>query len=335
MAPITPAPCVRSTKPACGWIWWRAGAWAPWRRCLRPSTARRGCGSPRACGGAPRCEACIPGGPRCAASWRAWPWLRRPARAAAGAGDGRRGVSGRGAARRGGQRHRRVAGAAVGSVRLLAFAPDGLPTRVPQVVAAVLAVVVLAVLVAALRARASAPARRNVNGGVWWAVLGAPLSATPAIDYFITGLWDLLRGGARVTQPTPCGLEPALRGAAGGQSRSAWLSRAADRRARPGRAAGPGVCVAGRRLAAPVLPAAADDRARPAFSRGGGPGRRLARPRARRRGRRAHRARRDRCAADRVCGRELLARGNASAHRSAGLAGPRPGRSRQRRRRGR
>ena len=41
-----------------------------------------------------------------------------------------------------------------------------------------------------------------MNGGLWWAVLGAPLSATPAIEYFITGLWDLLRGGARVTQPT-------------------------------------------------------------------------------------------------------------------------------------
>ena len=88
------------------------------------------------------------------------------------------------------------------SVRLLAFAHDGLPTRVPQVVAAVLAVVVLAVLVAAVRARATAPARRDVTGGVWWTVLGAPLSATPTVDYFITGLWDLLRGGARVAQPT-------------------------------------------------------------------------------------------------------------------------------------
>ena len=52
-----------------------------------------------------------------------------------------------------------------------------------------------------MRARASAPARRELSGGVWWTVLGAPLTATPAIDYFITGLWDLLRGGARVTQP--------------------------------------------------------------------------------------------------------------------------------------
>ena len=82
-----------------------------------------------------------------------------------------------------------------------AFAHDGLPTRVPQVAAAALAVVVIAVMVAALRARALVPARRDLRGGVWWTVLGAPLTATPAIDYFITGLWDLLRGGARVTQP--------------------------------------------------------------------------------------------------------------------------------------
>ncbi len=87
------------------------------------------------------------------------------------------------------------------AVRLVAFAHDGLPTRVPQVVAAVLAVVVLAVTVAALRARAVAPARRDLRGSVWWTVLGAPLTATPTIDFFITGLWDLLRGGARVTQP--------------------------------------------------------------------------------------------------------------------------------------
>ncbi len=86
--------------------------------------------------------------------------------------------------------------------RMMAFAHDGLPTRVPQVVAAVLALVVLAVAVGAVHARAAAPARRDQRGGVWWTVLGAPLTATPTIDYFVTGLWDLLRGGARVRQPT-------------------------------------------------------------------------------------------------------------------------------------
>jgi hypothetical protein len=88
------------------------------------------------------------------------------------------------------------------AVRLAAFAPDGLPRLVPQLVALVLAVLTLAVLVAALRAQRGAPARRDLRGGLWWTVLGAPLAATPTIDYFITGLWDLLRGGAGVKEPT-------------------------------------------------------------------------------------------------------------------------------------
>jgi hypothetical protein len=88
------------------------------------------------------------------------------------------------------------------SARLLAFSPAGLPTRLPQLVAAVLAVVVLALVVAAWQARRAAPARRDQRGGFWWAVLGTPLTAAPAIDYFVTGLWDLLRGGARLSVPS-------------------------------------------------------------------------------------------------------------------------------------
>jgi hypothetical protein len=87
------------------------------------------------------------------------------------------------------------------AARLAAFAPEGLPRLVPQLVAVVLAVAALAVLLAAVRARRASPARRELRGGVWWTVLGAPLAAAPAIDYFITGLWDLLRGGAGVKQP--------------------------------------------------------------------------------------------------------------------------------------
>ena len=80
-----------------------------------------------------------------------------------------------------------------------AFAPGALPTRLPQLVTAVIAVVVVGVLVAAVRARRAAPTRRDVRDGVWWSVLGAPLS--PATPLFVTGLWDLLRGGAQVRQP--------------------------------------------------------------------------------------------------------------------------------------
>lgn len=87
------------------------------------------------------------------------------------------------------------------ALRLVAFAADGLPRLVPQAIAAVLAVIVLAVLAGSLRARRQTPSRRDHRGGVWWQLLGAPLASAPAIEYFVTGLWDLLRGGASVRQP--------------------------------------------------------------------------------------------------------------------------------------
>lgn len=83
-----------------------------------------------------------------------------------------------------------------------AFAPGALPTRLPQLVAAVLAVVIVSLLVASLRARAALPARQHHRDGVWWMLLGAPLAASETVDCFVTGLWDLLRGGASVRQPS-------------------------------------------------------------------------------------------------------------------------------------
>jgi patatin-like phospholipase len=82
-----------------------------------------------------------------------------------------------------------------------AFAPDALPTRLPQLVTAVLAVVIVAVLASALRARMRFVARRDQQGGAWWTLLATPFSGDDTARYFITGLWDLLRGGANVRQP--------------------------------------------------------------------------------------------------------------------------------------
>lgn len=82
-----------------------------------------------------------------------------------------------------------------------AFASDALPTRLPQIVTAVLAVVIVAVLAAALRARRRLHVRRNQHGGSWWTLLATPFSSDDTARYFITGLWDLLRGGANVRQP--------------------------------------------------------------------------------------------------------------------------------------
>jgi hypothetical protein len=87
------------------------------------------------------------------------------------------------------------------SVRLMAFSPAGLPTRLPQLIAAWLAALLVLLLLSAWRARRRQP-RRDVRGRVWWTLLGSPISATPAVEYFVGGLWDLLKGGAPVKRPT-------------------------------------------------------------------------------------------------------------------------------------
>ena len=87
------------------------------------------------------------------------------------------------------------------SLRLLAFSPAGLPTRVPQLIAAWLALLLVLLLVSAWQARRLQP-RRDVRGRLWWTLLASPLSAAPAVEYFVGGLWDLLRGGAAVKRPT-------------------------------------------------------------------------------------------------------------------------------------
>ncbi len=86
------------------------------------------------------------------------------------------------------------------TARAAAFSPAGLPTRLPQLVAAVLAVLTVLTLASAWRARRAQP-RRDVRGRLWWTLLGAPLTSAGAVDYFIGGLWDLLRGGAAVKRP--------------------------------------------------------------------------------------------------------------------------------------
>ena len=85
-----------------------------------------------------------------------------------------------------------------------ALAPQALPARLPQAVALVVAVLTAGVLVAGVRARRAVTSRRGVRGGLWWTILGAPLSSAAPI--VTRGLWDLLRGGAQVSEPPPAEL---------------------------------------------------------------------------------------------------------------------------------
>jgi hypothetical protein len=79
--------------------------------------------------------------------------------------------------------------------------PEGLPTWLPRLALLVVAAVCAVVLGSALGARRRLPARKRQRGGFWWTVLGAPMSSQAVAEYFEAGLWDLLRGGAKVRQP--------------------------------------------------------------------------------------------------------------------------------------
>jgi hypothetical protein len=84
-----------------------------------------------------------------------------------------------------------------------AFAPPALPTWLPRLVA--LGVILAAIVLlagTALAARRSPHRRRSRGSGVW-SLVGAPVDASRAIHHFVTGVWDLLKGGANLKVPAP------------------------------------------------------------------------------------------------------------------------------------
>lgn len=82
-----------------------------------------------------------------------------------------------------------------------AFSPGGLPTWVPRL-AALSATAALAVLTAgAWLAWWRSPLHRRSAGSRWWALLGAPVDAGPAITAGIETVWRLLKGGAAIQTP--------------------------------------------------------------------------------------------------------------------------------------
>jgi hypothetical protein len=82
-----------------------------------------------------------------------------------------------------------------------AFRPAGLPTWLPRLAFLAIVVVTLTVAGAGVRALWAMPARRRQRGGPWWAALGAPIAGGDAARYFHRGLWELIRGGARIEAP--------------------------------------------------------------------------------------------------------------------------------------
>ena len=81
-----------------------------------------------------------------------------------------------------------------------AFAGPNLPTTVPRAATMALAAIILVVLAGGLFASRSAGGRRE-RGGWWWRIVGAPLGAERARDWFAQAIWDLIRGAAPLAQP--------------------------------------------------------------------------------------------------------------------------------------
>ena len=85
----------------------------------------------------------------------------------------------------------------VGAVFEPAMLPVYLPRFVTVVLLVLLATLMATTAVSTLRART----RRRSRGALWWQFLGAPLNASRAVDWFTGGLWQVMRGAARIVRP--------------------------------------------------------------------------------------------------------------------------------------
>jgi hypothetical protein len=81
-----------------------------------------------------------------------------------------------------------------------AFAGPNLPTTVPR--AATIALIVMIAVLVIGSWMAGRTDNRRARGAWWWRVLGAPLAAEPAREWFATAIWDLIRGAAPLARPS-------------------------------------------------------------------------------------------------------------------------------------
>lgn len=82
-----------------------------------------------------------------------------------------------------------------------AFTGPNLPTTVPRAATIALAVMMAVLAVGGILAGRAAGGRR-ARGNWWWRIVGAPLSAGGAQDWFATAIWDSIRGAAPVARPS-------------------------------------------------------------------------------------------------------------------------------------
>jgi hypothetical protein len=90
-----------------------------------------------------------------------------------------------------------------GETLAAAFAPGALPTWLPRLIALAVIVALIILISGTIVAARSAPFRRRSRGPGTWALVGAPVDSSRAVEHFVTGLWDLLKGGANLRTPSP------------------------------------------------------------------------------------------------------------------------------------
>jgi hypothetical protein len=82
-----------------------------------------------------------------------------------------------------------------------ALAPQALPTWLPRLVVLILGGAGLGALLTTAGHLVHG-GRRRVRGPFWWRLLASPVSAASAVDHLWEVMWDLVRGAARVRQPS-------------------------------------------------------------------------------------------------------------------------------------
>ena len=92
------------------------------------------------------------------------------------------------------------------NVLAAAFAPGALPTWLPRAIALTVIIAIVVLIVGAIAAARATPLRRRSRRRSGWALIGAPLDSGRAIQHFVTGLWDLLKGGASLKTPAAADL---------------------------------------------------------------------------------------------------------------------------------
>jgi len=83
------------------------------------------------------------------------------------------------------------------------FDPTALPVVVPQLLLVAVLLLLAVLFCGALATDAQPHRHRRAKGSLLWRLIGAPLEISPAVVWFSAGLWRIMKGAARISQPSP------------------------------------------------------------------------------------------------------------------------------------